>query len=640
MAKVTFIPDKITVEVKDGENLLRAAMAAEVLVSAPCGGDGTCGKCRIVVESGATESKPSARLTEEQSAAGHVLACATEVFGDVVVSIPPESRTGSAPRRDQGGAGHMLSAEDFDIRLPRWDIDPSVTKCALDPAPPSLADNVSDARRVARALRRSHGVKDVEMALPALRKLASVLRTSDWTATALLVDSGRCHELVDIEAGDTTRSALAVAVDVGTTTIEAQLVDLADGRIVAHGSEYNAQVSHGEDVISRIIAASDEDGLANLHSLAIGSIRSLVEQMIADSGRATADIVCYVAAGNTVMTHLLLGLSPRTIRSEPYVPIATSFPWVRAAELGLPGSPEARLRALPCPASYVGGDIVAGLLAAGIPWSDKLSLYIDIGTNGEIALGSKDWLVACSCSAGPAFEGGGILHGMRAAAGAIEQVRIDPDTLEPMVLTVGLVRPVGICGSGLIDCVAELFLAGAIDRSGAFERALDTPRLREGDHGWEYVLALASESGTGSDIVVTEVDVENLMRAKAAMFAGISVLMESVDVTFDEIEEILIAGAFGRYLELDKVVTLGLLPEASADKTKFVGNGSLVGSRLAAMCRAMLGASDKVAEKLTYLELSVNAAFMEMYVSALFLPHTDLSLFPKTEARLKSRSGA
>lgn len=640
MARLTFKPSDVTVEVRDGENLLRAAMGAGMLLTASCGGDGTCGKCRLVVESGDVRSYPSARLDEEHVSQGYVLGCQAEVMGDSVVRIPPESRPGSVPsrERDLSGSVRMLYSEDFDVRLPRWDIDPPVGKALIEMRTPSLGDSVSDSRRLSRAYRRGHGVNEVEISWPAMRKLSEACREGDWTVTALVGEADGKRIVLDVEPGDTSSRSYAMAVDVGTTTVEAELVDLNTGRTMTQSAEYNGQVAHGEDVISRIVFGSTPEGLAKLSGLVIGSVRSIAEQMLQSTGISARDVVLYTVAGNTVMTHVLLGLSPATIRNEPYVATTSDFPQLRASDLGLPASPEAPLLALPCPASYVGGDIVGGLLASGIPWSSELSLFIDIGTNGEIVLGNREWLVACSCSAGPAFEGGGMLHGMRAAAGAVEQVRIDPESLEPMVLTIGQVKPVGICGSGLIDCAAELFLAGALDRNGRFAHDVGTPRVREGSHGQEYVVVFAAESGTGSDIVLTEADVKNLIRAKAAVFAGISVLMESVDVDFSDIEEVLVAGAFGRYLELEKVITLGLLPEAPLEKFKFLGNGSLLGARLAATSRTMLATAHRLAEKTTYLELSANAGFMEMYVSALFLPHTDLSLFPATEERLRAQA--
>jgi len=639
MAKLTFIPDDMTVEVRDGENLLHAAMAAGILVSTSCGGEGTCGKCRMIVDSGEVFSRPSTRLSDAETSQGYVLGCLTEVAGDAVIVIPPESRLSSAPPKSgRRSAEHILCSNDFEVRLPRWDIDPPVGKILVEMSPPSLTDSVADAERLARACRRSHGAKNVEVALPALRRLPEACRKGDWTVTALVKKTDEGQVVLDVEPGDTSSRSYAAAVDVGTTTVEVELVDLTTGQSVDREVDYNGQVSRGEDVISRIILGSTEEGLDALQHLVVTTVASIMEQLLERTGVSRDDLVAYAVAGNTVMTHLLCGLSPASIRSEPYVAPASDLPVIRASDLDLPGAPEAVLFTLPCPASYVGGDIVAGLLASGIPWSSDLSLFIDIGTNGEIVLGNQEWVVACSCSAGPAFEGGGVLHGMRAAAGAVEQVRIDPDSLEPMVLTIGQVRPLGICGSGLIDCVAELFLAGALARNGEFVDDIASPRVREDSNGCEYVVVFAEESGTGSDIVLTEADIANLIRAKAAVFAGISVLMEAVDVDFTDVSEVLVAGAFGRYLELEKVITLGLLPEVPLEKFKFLGNSSLLGARLAATSRAMFQAAHRVAKKTTYLELSANAAFMEMYVSAMFLPHTDLSLFPQAEQRLQAQT--
>jgi uncharacterized 2Fe-2S/4Fe-4S cluster protein (DUF4445 family) len=307
---------------------------------------------------------------------------------------------------------------------------------------------------------------------------------------------------------------------------------------------------------------------------------------------------------------------------------------VSAADLGLPGAAHARIKALPCVASYVGGDIVAGVLATGMHTTEALTLFVDIGTNGELVLGNKEWMVACACSAGPSFEGGGVLHGMRATTGAISEVLVDAETLEPTFLTVEGAPAAGICGSGLIDAVASLFEAGALDRRGRFVTDRVTDRIRTGDLGAEYVIARADVSATGGDIVLTESDIDNLLRSKAAVFAGISVMCESVDIPISAIERIVIAGTFGHHLDLDRALTLGLLPEVPAERFAFAGNTSLAGARLAAVSRHALHASEGAARRMTYLELSTNAAFMDAYMGALFLPHTDLSLFPEVARRI------
>ncbi|NTU72081.1 MAG: DUF4445 domain-containing protein [Coriobacteriia bacterium] len=645
MPQVTFTPEGTTVVVGQGENLLRAAMLADVRVSASCGGDGTCGKCKMVVESGSVDTKGSAKLTREEVAAGYVLSCVSTVTGDVTVRVPIEARPGQAPARGTSTRrpNAVLTPEEHAIRLPKHGSPPPVAKRVLRMNEPTVQDNVNDATRVRQALKRTHGVETASITLPALRELPYAVREGEWVVTAFASEPCDSAPVVTgFQAGDTSARHYAVAVDVGTTTVEIALVDLNTGDVVASASEYNAQVSRGEDVISRVIASTKPGGLEDLEALVIGTIKGLVEQALSTSGVSADDIVAYYVAGNTVMSHLLLGISPEFIRTSPYVPAASTFPWMRAADFGLPAARATRMYVVPCPASWLGGDIVAGLVAAGVPWTEKLTLFIDVGTNGEIVLGNNEWLVSCSCSAGPAFEGGGILHGMRAANGAIEQVRIDDETLEPTIMTIGGVKPLGICGSGLIDTAAELFMCGALGRDGKFRTDHSSPYLVEGERGLEYVLASAEESATGKRIVLTEVDVENLMRAKAAIYSGIAVLVESLDLSMDDIEEVVIAGGFGHYLDLERVVALGMVPEIAPERFVFLGNGSLLGAKLVAGSREVLRTTKRTAETVTYLELSVNAGFMDNYTSALFLPHTNLTLFPRTEeiraARLSEKA--
>ena len=624
--------------------MLRAAMKADVHVNASCGGEGYCGKCRVIVEKGEVKQKLQASLSQEEIKRGYVLACTATVESDADVRVPMETQLGDKSALTRRPPiplkGYTLSAKDWAERLPQWELNPPTTKFHLILDPPTLEDNLSDAERIKRGLSKIAGMKDVVVDFPMLSALPSVIRASSFDVTTTVLDRGQELRAVRLEKGDTSPRQAAIAVDLGTTTVSVQLIDLQTGQVTAEASDYNGQISYGEDVITRIIYSTRSTGLAKLQSAAVNTIWNLIQQVVEKTSTEFCSITHLCISGNTTMTHLLLGIDPRYIRVDPYIPPASNFPWIKASNIGIRIASGVYLRCTPCVASYVGGDIVAGVLASGMLNSEKLTLYIDIGTNGEMVLGNKDWLLACSCSAGPAFEGAGVKHGMRATRGAIEQVRINEVTKEPMIITVGNRRPIGICGSGLIDVLAELFLTGVIDERGKIEVDLDTPRTRQAP-GWaEYVLVWADESGTNRDIVITDVDIDNLMRAKAAVYAGIQILLQEVGMDVDSLDEILIAGAFGRYLEIDKAIIIGLLPDVDTERLKFVGNGSLLGSYLMALSKNLITEGDRIASMMTYLELSTNPRFMDQYVSALFLPHTHVEEFPTVQRRLKEARAA
>ena len=637
--KVTFFPDNRVAEVADGESVLTAAMAADVHITATCGGDGTCGKCRVIVDEGDIVTKKTPKISEEDAAKGYVLSCLTTVKSDMKVLIPPETRLGIVPDEKDEAAefGRIMSAEEAAESLEAVKLDPPVVKVVAQMNPPSLDDNAADSTRLGRALNRNGIEGRITTDLAALKELAAAVRNGEWRATAT-VRLGLGETVVTaVEPGDTTAGALALAIDVGTTTIVAKLINLTNKQTIAEASAYNRQISCGEDVISRIVFSQKRGGLKRLQSLVVDTINELTGKLLAGTNRPVTDIAAVYTAGNTIMQHLLLGLDPKHLREDPYIPTVTNFPWIPAADLGLKLGGHVYAYPLPCVASYLGADVVAGVVAAGVPAATKLSLYLDIGTNGEIVLGNKDYLAACSCSAGPAFEGGGVKFGMRATAGAIEEVRIDPATKEPMIKTIGGHRPIGICGSGLIDVLAELFLAGVINQKGVIDLELDTDRVRRGDNGPEYLLAKAGEAGQETDIVITGSDIENLMRAKAAVFAGISVLLESVSVRLEEIDKFYIAGAFGKHLDAAKAVTIGLLPDLPEEKFLFIGNGSLWGAHMSAVSRQKQTEIAETAARMTYIDLSTNNLFMENYIAALFLPHTDKSLFPTVAKAIRQK---
>jgi len=444
--------------------------------------------------------------------------------------------------------------------------------------------------------------------------------------------------VINIQPGNWTHRNFGLAFDIGTTTVYGQLVDLHTGRILAEGGEYNSQMGHGEDVITRIIFAETSEGLQNMQHLAVETINHIIGRLLYQTATDRDEIGSITLAGNTTMTHLFLGLEPHNIRRAPYVPVSTLFPPLRGSDLGLDLANHTVALVYPAISSYVGGDIVAGVMGSGMYRTSAVTLYIDIGTNAEIVIGNREWLACAACSAGPAFEGGGITHGMRAAPGAIEDFSINPANLEPMNITVGGRPPRGICGSGLLTIVATLFAHSIIDQRGKFDRQRQSPRLRDGRSGAEYVLAWRDETGGEADLVINEVDIENFLRAKAAIYAGVKTLLGEVGLAITDLEQIILAGAFGSYIDLDHAMTVGLLPEVEPAKIKYVGNGSLMGARMSALSNHIRQDVRDVVHRMTSFELSEVTSFKDHYVGSLFLPHTDWDLFPRARARLVRRS--
>lgn len=644
MHKIHFRPEGKTIQVAAGTLLSDAIAQAGISFNLPCGGQGRCGRCRTIIESGQVERRGSSRISAAELEQGYALACQTAVQGDLQVFIPP-----------QEAIVRHLPSEKAAVEVPTlpvecdWQSSPALRKLFLTIEPPSLSDNTTDLERLKRELARQHGIMDIVASLPMLRRLAGALRQSEvapgkaWAVTAVVemgtwVDEDAPPRLIDLRPGDRSGRALAVAVDIGTTSNVVYLVDLVSGKFVDSAAAYNAQISCGEDVISRIIYARKEGGLEHLQRLVVGTINDLLRELAERNGIDLNEVYAMTVAGNTTMIHLFLALDPSHIRLEPYIPTVT-FPLpVRASELGIHICPEASVDCLPGVGAYVGGDITAGVLSSRMFQTDKLTLFIDVGTNGEIVLGNSDWLLSCACSAGPAFEGAGVRSGMRATAGAIEEVWVNADTYEPTYRVIGDVRPRGICGSGMISLLAETFITGVMDKSGHLNRALDTPRIRVGEHGPEYVVAWAAETpNLGVDIVLTEVDISNLIRAKGAIYAGFSVLTRSVGIDLADVEEVLIGGAFGKYIDIEKAIQIGLMPDMPWERFRYLGNTSVLGAFTALLCRDMRRQVTEIARKMTYLELSADNRFMEQFTSALFLPHTDTSSFPSVMRVLEGR---
>ncbi|HER62910.1 MAG TPA: DUF4445 domain-containing protein [Desulfobacteraceae bacterium] len=636
---IEFLPDNITVSAEEGENLLSVAAAAGVYIHAYCGGDGVCGKCRIKIDQGEVYAD-RASLKQAEWDQGLRLACQASVKSDLIITVPEKVSDGRKALKRKPKTTRTIAARSLEALTGTWEVDPPVTKLFLELNPPTIEDNISDMQRVMRGFKQARpGESDPSYDHPELiRELPAVLRESDWRITLLLLHGRGENEpvrIIDVEPGDTTARLYGLAVDIGTTTCSGVLIDLNTGKVIAEASGYNAQIRYGEDVISRIIYAGRPGGLRALQDRVVSTINGIIEDICRSVIISPADISYIMAAGNTVMSHLLLGLDPKYIREAPYVPSVSLFPLTKAAGLGIHAHPSVRLFLYPCISSYVGGDIVSGVHACQMAKSEKITLFIDIGTNGEIVVGNKDWMVCTACSAGPAFEGGGIKYGMRASHGAIENFHIHPETYDPMIVTIGRIKPSGICGSGLISIVSELLEARVIDQQGKFNRNLDQPRIREGADGWEYVLAWSQDSLLGEDIVITEVDLDNLMRAKGAMYAGYQTILSSVGLGFGDLDRVILAGNFGAFIDLERAICIGLLPDIDRDRFYYLGNASMLGCQISLTDVKRFRERVQVRQLITNMELSENPEFMTFYMASLFLPHTDMSLFPSVRSKLE-----
>ncbi|MBN2045488.1 MAG: DUF4445 domain-containing protein [Anaerolineales bacterium] len=634
--KVTF-DNAAPVEVPTGATLTEAAALAGIVLNQPCGGQGRCGRCVVKVQQGEIRRRSTLRLSEGDIGQGYALACQAVVEGDVSIHVPPQEKLERRLVTD-------LTASS--VAIPDgycYAEHQTVQRIPLRIDPPSMEDQTDDWSRLQRSLRQTAGIDKISISLPMLRKIGQILRDGDWEVTAIVeksqsreTDSARLLDLFPIHFPK-EKPLWGVAIDIGTTTVSVWLTNLITGQVLAQTAEYNQQIQHGEDVISRIIYDSKEHNEGVLQKLVIETINKLIERACQRAKAKPEEIYKAVVVGNSIMLHLLLNIPAATIRTSPFINVFNESQHILARELDLTLHPEAPVEVLPTVASYVGADITAGALSSGIADTEKTTLFLDVGTNGEMVLGNKDWMVTCACSAGPAFEGAGVVDGMRATKGAIEEVWINADTYEPNIRVIGGGKPRGLCGSGLIALLAELFLAGVVDKSGNINTTLNTPRVRTGAHEGEYVVAFAAETSHGKDIVITHVDIDNLLRAKAAIFAGYVVLAEGVGVPLNTLEQVLIGGSFGQYINVEKAIEIGLLPDLPWENFHFLGNTAVRGAYYALLNWQSKQRVNEIAGKMTYIELSADNAFYDAFMSALFLPHTDLSLFP-TVVKLKEQN--
>lgn len=624
-----------SVTVASGTLVTEAARLAGVEILQPCGGQGRCGRCLVKATGGSLHHRGTPRLKSADVRAGYALACHAAIVSPVTILVPPQERI---VRR------LMTERTALEIEAPKG-YDPAqhqpIQRVNLSLPPPSLDDQTDDWSRLETGLRQAINAESFRASLPLIRKLGSLLRDNNWQLAALVETDtwdrpGGHARVVNLCPGHVAseKPLWGAAIDIGTTTVTLWLVDLRTGQVCSQAADYNDQIARGEDVISRIIYATKQDGAQELRELVLLTIHKLLRTACQRVDADPADVVKATVAGNSTMIHLLLEIPASSIRLEPFITGINQPPTLRAAEIGLGIHPDATVDCLPGISSYVGADITAGVLASGVNQQEAVTLFMDIGTNGELVLGNREWLVACACSAGPAFEGAGVVSGMRATRGAIEEVWVNSRTYEPTYRVIGGGKPRGLCGSGLIALLAELFLAGVIDKSGNIRLDLPTARVRAGPHGSEYVVAWAGETRHKRDVVLTRVDVDNLLRAKAAIYAGFTVLAESVGFPLDALQQVFIGGAFGKYIHLEKAIQIGLLPDLPLESFRFLGNTSVQGAYLALLDRGARLAIKEIGSSMSYLELSASNAFYDAFTSALFLPHTDLSRFPTVQAAM------
>lgn len=638
MIQVTFRVNgsEIHINANKGDKLLSIAQRANVAIDAPCSGNGACGKCRVRLLKGELESPRTRHITEEEYVMGWRLACISRVLTDVVVAVPDIA----SAYRSRMKVADISSPKELEIfEHTKAEIEAAgipfgnnLSAITVSMNPPTNDDTMPDNERVAWALRAETGAERVVFAFLALKKLARVLRDSDFSIRCVLETEGDAVTVLDVmPAGDATPIA-GLVVDLGTTSVAALLVNMEDGSVLAKASTGNGQIRYGADVINRIIESGREGGGTRLQKAVVDeSITPLAEQLCAAAGIGMKNIYRMCLAGNTTMNHLLLGLYAEPVRMEPYIPTFFHCDDIRTSSLHMRLHPDARLILAPNIGSYVGGDITAGCFASMLWNREEMALFIDLGTNGELVFGNNEFLMSCACSAGPAFEGGDISCGMRATDGAIDAMKIDKATMEPDYTVIGNARhPVGICGSGIIDTIAELFKAGIINGKGKFNREGRRVRFDENGMG-EYVIAFREDTGATRDISINEVDIDNFIRAKGAIFSATMTMLSSMGMDPSVLQHVYVAGGIGSGINMDNAVTIGMLPDIDRSCFSYIGNSSLAGAYAMLTSQKSREKVDELARTMTYLELSTEPGYMDSFVGACFLPHTDAEMFPSVQ---------
>jgi uncharacterized 2Fe-2S/4Fe-4S cluster protein (DUF4445 family) len=623
---IVFSPLETTVTVPTGTTLLEAAAKAGISIDSVCGGDGICARCRMIVTQGEVGGDATALLTREDIRRGVVLACQSTVQSDLNVEIPQETRAVEKIVIDEDAQRFRALGAGTEERA--FAKSPITSRLLLKMDPPTLENNLADGQRVRTHLKKLAGVSSVQTGLKVIQRMPRILRDSNYTVTATIGRRRGVAELMDIEPGDNSAKNFIAVVDVGTSTIVVHLVDSATTETIGAQACFNSQATYGREVTARMMAA-EKRGPQRLQHLLVEDINSLISALAAEHGVNPRDITAVVCAGNTAMMHFLLGLPTDHIRREPYIAVTTEPPPFRAAEVGIKINPRGLLLALPGIGGWVGGDLAAGILATGMHDMDGIGMLIDVGTNGEVIIGNSEWLIACSASAGPCLEGAGVKCGMMATSGAIEKVYLDGQDIRYDVIGGG--KPDGICGSGIIDVIAVMLKKGIIDRAGKLIKASDPGLHFKKEHG-RFELASKRETLRGRPVSIFQEDIDNIVTAKAAIFAAAKIMLDRLDLKFSDVSTLMIAGGFGSYISLESATAIGLLPDLPEAKTLYVGNTSIWGAKLAALSGEARETLRDIVARTTYYDLMGTDDYVDQFQQAMFLPHTNIELFPSVTA--------
>ncbi len=642
MFKVTFsFEDGSMVETfaNAGDNLLEVARSANVAIDAPCSGNGACGKCRVQLKSGELESKKTLHISDEEYQAGWRLSCCSKISADVNVLVPDiasayKSRMKVADLSSKEEIAIFENAKS-DIQLAGIELKNSLEVVDVLMDVPSLDDTMPDNERLTRALRKYLNINRVRIPYVVLKKLPDVLRENNFAVKCVIRATSDDMYVYDIFGKDEDVVIGGLAIDIGTTTVSAVLINMENGEILAKSSAGNGQIRYGADVINRIIETTKPGGIKKLQDAVISeTINPMIHEMCRSIHFPEEQIYRMCVASNTTMNHLFAGINADYLRTEPYIPAFFKTNSMFASDVNIEINKDAHIIIAPNIGSYVGGDITAGTLVSMIWNRPEFSLFIDLGTNGELVFGNSDFMMSCACSAGPAFEGGDISCGMRATDGAIEACTIDKETMEPTYRVVGDpgTKPVGLCGSGIIDVISELYMTGIINPKGKFVR--EGKRVRHDHYGMgSYVIAFEEEAGSAKDVEITEVDIDNFIRAKGAIFSAIRTMLSSLDFDVSMIDDVYVAGGIGSGINMQNAVNIGMFPDVPLEKFHYIGNSSLTGAYLMLLSTQAEKKTYELASNMTYMELSTVPTYMDEFVGACFIPHTDASMFPNVQQR-------